>query len=168
MLVHHMLCLLVFVFFFFKQKTAYEMRISDWSSDVCSSDLIPDILLFDIGGGSTEICWLKTQPAGAAGAGSVAGQAPALSLYAWLSVPIGVITLSERYRTERYGTGRKVSGADAATSYRAMEADMAAAVAVFEARHRVRETVARGPVQMLGTSGTVTTLAGVQIGRAHV
>src|SRR3546814_5939015 len=30
----------VFMFFFFKQKTAYEMRISDWSSDVCSSDLI--------------------------------------------------------------------------------------------------------------------------------
>src|SRR3546814_10003899 len=28
-----------FGFFFFKQKTAYEMRISDWSSDVCSSDL---------------------------------------------------------------------------------------------------------------------------------
>src|SRR3546814_1828639 len=30
----------MFYFFFFKQKTAYEMRISDWSSDVCSSDLI--------------------------------------------------------------------------------------------------------------------------------
>src|SRR3546814_2410798 len=29
----------MFIFFFFKQKTAYEMRISDWSSDVCSSDL---------------------------------------------------------------------------------------------------------------------------------
>src|SRR3546814_7479081 len=29
------------LFFFFKQKTAYEMRISDWSSDVCSSDLRP-------------------------------------------------------------------------------------------------------------------------------
>src|SRR3546814_2984799 len=29
-----------YVFFFFKQKTAYEMRISDWSSDVCSSDLM--------------------------------------------------------------------------------------------------------------------------------
>src|SRR3546814_9313056 len=28
------------LFFFFKQKTAYEMRISDWSSDVCSSDLL--------------------------------------------------------------------------------------------------------------------------------
>src|SRR3546814_2393769 len=31
----------VFLLFFFKQKTAYEMRISDWSSDVCSSDLDP-------------------------------------------------------------------------------------------------------------------------------
>src|SRR3546814_3211352 len=35
------LCLIIDeVFFFFKQKTAYEMRISDWSSDVCSSDLV--------------------------------------------------------------------------------------------------------------------------------
>src|SRR3546814_20787329 len=34
-----MVCLFVF---FFKQKTAYEMRISDWSSDVCSSDLIEE------------------------------------------------------------------------------------------------------------------------------
>src|SRR3546814_7743824 len=37
----------VCIFFFFKQKTAYEMRISDWSSDVCSSDLLlfPVLLL---------------------------------------------------------------------------------------------------------------------------
>src|SRR3546814_5251395 len=35
-------------FFFFKQKTAYEMRISDWSSDVCSSDLL--FLLTDVAG----------------------------------------------------------------------------------------------------------------------
>src|SRR3546814_9923036 len=33
-------CCFMCVFFFFKQKTAYEMRISDWSSDVCSSDLV--------------------------------------------------------------------------------------------------------------------------------
>src|SRR3546814_9969696 len=32
------------LFFFFKQKTAYEMRISDWSSDVCSSDLLGERL----------------------------------------------------------------------------------------------------------------------------
>src|SRR3546814_5689149 len=37
---YRLLCSLFF--FFFKQKTAYEMRISDWSSDVCSSDLLAD------------------------------------------------------------------------------------------------------------------------------
>src|SRR3546814_10675592 len=46
-----MLCLLFFYVFFFKQKTSYEMRISDWSSDVCSSYLIaeksvPKMMLF--------------------------------------------------------------------------------------------------------------------------
>src|SRR3546814_7753876 len=41
-----MLCLMCCLsFFFFKQKTAYEMRISDWSSDVCSSDLHIAIVL---------------------------------------------------------------------------------------------------------------------------
>src|SRR3546814_3025788 len=34
----------ILLFFFFKQKTAYEMRISDWSSDVCSSDLYAEIV----------------------------------------------------------------------------------------------------------------------------
>src|SRR3546814_824465 len=37
------------IFFFFKQKTAYEMRISDWSSDVCSSDLVFGSLLEALG-----------------------------------------------------------------------------------------------------------------------
>src|SRR3546814_2679115 len=36
-----LICLsFIYFFFFFKQKTAYDMRISDWSSDVCSSDLV--------------------------------------------------------------------------------------------------------------------------------
>src|SRR3546814_12472082 len=39
LITHFVALLLLFVFIFFKQKTAYEMRISDWSSDVCSSDL---------------------------------------------------------------------------------------------------------------------------------
>src|SRR3546814_9787773 len=38
-------------FFFFKQKTAYEMRISDWSSDVCSSDLLEGVAQVTGGGG---------------------------------------------------------------------------------------------------------------------
>src|SRR3546814_12654206 len=36
--------MLLILFFFFKQTTAYEMRISDWSSDVCSSDLVNSLL----------------------------------------------------------------------------------------------------------------------------
>src|SRR3546814_10885681 len=40
----------LFVFFFFKQKTAYEMRISDWSSDVCSSDLVANLDALVAGG----------------------------------------------------------------------------------------------------------------------
>src|SRR3546814_5882804 len=47
MLVFLVLCVFL-LFFFFKQKTAYEMRISDWSSDVCSSDLIGIILRLDL------------------------------------------------------------------------------------------------------------------------
>src|SRR3546814_6063079 len=40
------------MFFFFKQKTAYEMRISDWSSDVCSSDLRHTANLFNFAAGN--------------------------------------------------------------------------------------------------------------------
>src|SRR3546814_1287050 len=57
-MLYHVLCVFqlysifvcVFYFFFFKQKTAYEMRISDWSSDVCSSDLADEIarIRFDL------------------------------------------------------------------------------------------------------------------------
>src|SRR3546814_21067699 len=54
----------MFLLFFFKQKTAYEMRISDWSSDVCSSDLQPlavktlghDVACTDQGGVLDTVC----------------------------------------------------------------------------------------------------------------
>src|SRR3546814_15979325 len=46
----YVICCDVLLVFFFKQKTAYEMRISDWSSDVCSSDLKARVLIFgDVG-----------------------------------------------------------------------------------------------------------------------
>src|SRR3546814_7288296 len=44
------------LFFFFKQKTAYEMRISDWSSDVCSSDLAGSGA-WTAGGGASSTPW---------------------------------------------------------------------------------------------------------------
>src|SRR3546814_10307100 len=47
------------LFFFFKQKTAYEMRISDWSSDVCSSDLLSRILYLADDPHSNRHCRLR-------------------------------------------------------------------------------------------------------------
>src|SRR3546814_5038492 len=54
-------CLCLF-FFFFKQKTAYEMRISDWSSDVCSSDLSAERRMAHVAGIQTS----EAQPVAAA------------------------------------------------------------------------------------------------------
>src|SRR3546814_3762728 len=56
------ICLRVFVFFFFKHKTAYEMRISDWSSDVCSSDLHP-LVTIRHGEGATVLLDIEGQGA---------------------------------------------------------------------------------------------------------
>src|SRR3546814_20117412 len=46
------------VFFFFKQKTAYEMRISDWSSDVCSSDLASSRVIAPFGHSGSQAAQL--------------------------------------------------------------------------------------------------------------
>src|SRR3546814_1108867 len=51
----------VVCFFFFKQKTAYEMRISDWSSDVCSSDL-RDVLCGDRDRAGADSALLSVAP----------------------------------------------------------------------------------------------------------
>src|SRR3546814_19833218 len=48
------------VFFFFKQKTAYEMRISDWSSDVCSSDLVAAAGGFVLPGDTVDVFVTRT------------------------------------------------------------------------------------------------------------
>src|SRR3546814_17068915 len=61
---------ILFFFFFFKQKTAYEMRISDWSSDVCSSDLLFGTLSWLRTGGR-----LSRRRFGAAEAGGARGAA---------------------------------------------------------------------------------------------
>src|SRR3546814_1763987 len=62
------------VFFFFKQKTAYEMRISDWSSDVCSSDL--DRTSSDFPAGSFPPERVRTRPAGSGGGDAHDGPVP--------------------------------------------------------------------------------------------
>ncbi len=98
-------------------------------------------LLFDIGGGSTEIAWVRMNGA----------SAPALIGY--LSVPVGVVTLSERCANSCY----------TAEGFQCLVEDIAALLRPFEAVHRIGEEIRRGGVLMVGTSGTVTTLAGMSL-----
>jgi exopolyphosphatase/guanosine-5'-triphosphate,3'-diphosphate pyrophosphatase len=96
-------------------------------------------LLFDIGGGSTEVVWLST------------GGVP--EIIGTVSLPCGVVGLSERHGC----------GAVTPAVYEAMIAEVALLLAPFETRHAIGAHVRDGAVQMLGTSGTVTTLAGIHM-----
>jgi exopolyphosphatase/guanosine-5'-triphosphate,3'-diphosphate pyrophosphatase len=113
----------------------------------------PYAIVFDIGGGSTEIVWLR-QGRARAGAGARGwAQVPRPEIFGSTSLPFGVVTF-----TERFG-GTEVTPA----IYRAMVAEAEAALAPFEAKHRIRRYVAAHRVQMIGSSGTVTTLAGIHL-----
>lgn len=103
----------------------------------------PRALVFDIGGGSTELMWLDT--------GAPSGLP---RLIDQVSLPKGVVTLAESYG------GESVS----AETYRAMVEDVLAAITPFERRNGIAAAAAAGQVQLLGTSGTVTTLAGIHMG----
>jgi exopolyphosphatase/guanosine-5'-triphosphate,3'-diphosphate pyrophosphatase len=107
---------------------------------------IPYALVFDIGGGSTEIVWLRLW----SGSG---GRRRRPQILGSVSLPFGVVTL-----TDRFG-GAEVSPA----TYRAMVAQAMEALAPFESSHELLRHVRTGRVQMLGSSGTVTTLAGIHL-----
>jgi exopolyphosphatase/guanosine-5'-triphosphate,3'-diphosphate pyrophosphatase len=106
----------------------------------------PYAIVFDIGGGSTEIVWLRH-------GGNGAAREPGFEILGSISLPFGVVTF-----TERFG-GIEVSPA----IYRAMVAEAQMALAPFERRHRIRHEVEARRVQMIGSSGTVTTLAGIHL-----
>lgn len=95
-------------------------------------------LLFDIGGGSTELAWIR-----------LGNGAPELIGYD--SLPVGVVTLAERYGRDS-GT---------ASGFQAMVDDIKVRLASFERIHCIAHEVRDGGVRLLGTSGTVTTLAGI-------
>ncbi|MFQ5953789.1 MAG: Ppx/GppA phosphatase family protein [Kiloniellales bacterium] len=102
---------------------------------------LPYALVFDIGGGSTQLMWLALPPRGRP------------TDIGWTSLPVGVVTLSEHFG------GRDVD----AGQYTAMVDEVGAALRTFEATHGIAGQVAAGRVQMLGTSGTVTTVAAVHL-----
>lgn len=106
---------------------------------------IPYAIVFDIGGGSTEIVWLRqTAPH---------ERHARVEFLGSVSLPFGVVTF-----TERFG-GIEVSP----SIYRAMVAEAELALAPFEKEHGIRREVRARQVQMLGSSGTVTTLAGINL-----
>lgn len=97
-------------------------------------------LLFDIGGGSTELAWLRLA--------APAERNIVPELIGFLSIPVGVLTLSERF-----------PGPDTPGRFAAMMNDISPRLAGFEAAYGIASETARGRVRLLGTSGTVTTLA---------
>ncbi len=111
----------------------------------CASLLPEDgrrALVFDIGGGSSELAWVRLDgPA-----------APELIGYA--SLPLGVVSLFERHGPNVFS----------AAAFEAMVADVMDGLLRFERIHCIGQEIRAGGVFALGTSGTVTTLAGVSMG----
>jgi exopolyphosphatase/guanosine-5'-triphosphate,3'-diphosphate pyrophosphatase len=106
-------------------------------------------LLFDIGGGSSELVWidLSRRP-------SRDGHGMSRSIRAWVSLPVGVVNLAERH-----------GGIDiAAHAFEAMVGDVAAMLDRLPNADQLDRAVTSGRLHLLGTSGTVTTIAGVHLG----
>lgn len=99
-------------------------------------------LVFDIGGGSTEISWARIDDANR------------VHLEGMFSMPLGVITVSEAF------TGKGLSNA----SYRAVIQKVLSYLEPFENKHHILDALSQGDVQMIGTSGTVTTIGAFHLG----
>jgi exopolyphosphatase/guanosine-5'-triphosphate,3'-diphosphate pyrophosphatase len=114
----------------------------------CASLVDPNasgVILFDIGGGSSELVWIDLAPA-------VDGRRRRMSdrVRSWVSLPVGVVNVSERH-----GSSEK--------AFEAMVAEVDGLLAAFPDATALAAAVAAGTMHMLGTSGTVTTLAGVHL-----
>jgi exopolyphosphatase / guanosine-5'-triphosphate,3'-diphosphate pyrophosphatase len=110
------------------------------------------VLVFDIGGGSSELIWLDLTQTAVGEGGERFSVAPKIA--AWTSLPAGVVTLAERFG------GHHVSP----DIFEAMVAYVGDLIAPFESEYRFGDRVANGNVHLLGTSGTVTTVAGIKLG----
>ncbi|MBT7757275.1 MAG: Ppx/GppA family phosphatase [Rhodospirillaceae bacterium] len=99
-------------------------------------------LVFDIGGGSTEIIWAEHHPE--------KGIVP----IALTSLPLGVVSIAERHGSGDFNPEQ----------YESLVQYLVEEIGAFEAAHGINEKMRQGGVQMIGTSGTVTTLSGVHLG----
>lgn len=106
-------------------------------------------LMFDIGGGSSELAWLDFRGGRPRRHGRMAA-----SIRSWQSLPIGVVSIAEKF-----------GGVDVdRDTFEAMVAFVAAQLRQFRGREKLRQMIASHPVHLIGTSGTVTTLAGLHLG----
>ena len=109
-------------------------------------------LVFDIGGGSSELIWIDF-------IGRAAQNRPDRvdvqdCVKAWTSLPLGVVTLSEKFG------GRFVDQ----PTYDAMVDHVLSLLTPFEHEHQIARQLQRRGAHLLGTSGTVTTVAGIHLG----
>jgi exopolyphosphatase/guanosine-5'-triphosphate,3'-diphosphate pyrophosphatase len=107
------------------------------------------VILFDIGGGSSELVWIDL----AADDGERRRRRMTDRIRAWMSLPVGVVNASERHG------GRHVTP----DLFETMVGEVMDMLAAFPEAEALDRAVAGGGVHMLGTSGTVTTLAGVHL-----
>ena len=113
------------------------------------------VLVFDIGGGSSELILLDLTRRSRHRDRRSGGRIDAQNcMVAWTSLPIGVVTLAERFG------GRHVAPQD----FELMVAETQRMLIAFEGQHKLSERLAGRRMHMLGTSGTVTTVAGIQLG----
>jgi exopolyphosphatase/guanosine-5'-triphosphate,3'-diphosphate pyrophosphatase len=106
-------------------------------------------LVVDVGGGSTELSWVELDGEG----GSGNGRMPPIR--AWLSIPIGVVTLAERFPEVRPGHQ---------AWFREMVEAVKAPLADFRHADSMRPVFDRGEAHLIGTSGAITSLAGLHLG----
>lgn len=124
-----------------------------------SLDLLDDsfdtALVVDIGGGSTEMCWLDLAEWRARGGYPDAGRP---GIRGWTTIPLGVVTLSERVP--------EPAGMDAEARlawYESLKAEVRKEMRFPKGARRLRPLFEAGRAHMVGTSGTVTSLAGVHL-----
>lgn len=104
-------------------------------------------LVFDIGGGSTEMAWVSIRPS------EKPGGNPHSEIVSWTSLPFGVVNLSEKWN------GRDISR----ETYDAIVAEIQSVLAGLTDTHHLQSVFENGDAHLLGTSGTVTSLAGVHL-----
>ncbi|MBN8552618.1 MAG: Ppx/GppA family phosphatase [Caulobacterales bacterium] len=116
------------------------------------TDLIDDrfrsALILDVGGGSTEISWVRPR---------VQSERRSADILAWHSVPIGVVTLAEHFPEPERPTS---------DWYESMVEAMRSQIAAFVGAEPHRQAFTNNQAQLIGTSGAVTSLASLHLGLA--